>query len=153
MNSGPHNFGTGRIDHIGVVVSDTSEAVALYAALFGLTADPSVEHATEGVRITFLRPTIAGTSATTVELLEPTREDTGIARYLAKRGEGMHHICFEVDNVQSEIARLTAEGYEVLDKAPRRGMHGERLAFIHPRSGRGVLTELYERDSRQKTHS
>ena len=141
--------GTGRIDHIGVVVSDTAAAIELYGQLFGLSAEASIEHAGEGVRITFLRPRLPDSAATTVELLEPTRDETGIARYLAKRGEGMHHICFEVDDVQAEIARLTAAGYEVLDNQPRRGMHGERLAFIHPRSGRGVLTELYERDSRQ----
>ena len=152
MTTVPAHIGTGRLDHVGVVVSDTVAAIEMYGALFGLKADPSIEHAGEGVRITFLRPRLPDITATTVELLEPTRDDTGIARYLAKRGEGMHHICFEVDDVQADIARLTAAGYEILDKVPRRGMHGERLAFIHPRSGRGVLTELYERGSRQPGH-
>ena len=138
----------GRVDHVGIVTADTAAATALYAALFGLAADPSIENEREGVRITFLRPSGASTEATTVELIEPTRADTGVARYLEKRGEGMHHVCFEVADVAAEIARLASEGYEVLDKAPRRGMHGEKLAFVHPRSARGVLVELYERGSR-----
>lgn len=137
-----------RIDHVGIVVSDTAAAVALYEAMFGLRADPSLDNEREGVRLTFLHP--AGpASATTIELLEPTRADTGVARYLEKRGEGMHHVCFEVDDVQAEIERLRGLGHEVLDRTPRRGMHGERLAFVHPKSARGVLIELYERGSRQ----
>jgi methylmalonyl-CoA/ethylmalonyl-CoA epimerase len=139
----------GRVDHVGIVVSDTAAAVRLYRTLFGLIADPSLENEAEGVRLTFLRPPGAVTGATTVELLEPTRPDTGVARYLERRGEGMHHVCFEVDDLPAEIDRLAAAGYEVLDRAPRRGMHGERLAFVHPRSARGVLVELYEKGSRQ----
>jgi methylmalonyl-CoA/ethylmalonyl-CoA epimerase len=138
----------GRVDHVGIVVSDTAAAVRLYASLFGLVAGPSLENESEGVRLTFLRPRDADHAATTVELLEPTRADTGVARYLERRGEGMHHVCFEVDDVAAEIERLAAAGYEVLDRTPRRGMHGERLAFVHPRSARGVLVELYENGSR-----
>ncbi|HEY3083053.1 MAG TPA: methylmalonyl-CoA epimerase [Chloroflexota bacterium] len=140
----------GRVDHVGIVVSDTAAAVHVYESLFGLAADPSLENEPEGVRLTFLRPREADAEATTVELLEPTRADTGVARYLARRGEGMHHLCFEVDDVAAEIARLAAEGYEVLDRTPRRGMHGERLAFVHPRSARGVLIELYEKGTRHR---
>ena len=138
----------GRVDHVGVVTSDTAAAIALYERFFGLVADLSTENEREGVRITFLRPAGAAPEATTVELIEPTRADTGVARYLERRGEGMHHVCFEVEDVAAEIARLAADGYEVLDKEPRRGMHGEKLAFVHPRSARGVLVELYERGSR-----
>ena len=137
-----------RVDHVGIVVSDTAAAIALYQTLFGMAADPSLENEREGVRLTFLRPA-GGSGATTIELLEPTRADTGVARYLERRGEGMHHVCFEVDDVQAEIARLRDEGFEVLDQTPRRGMHGEKLAFVHPKSARGVLIELYERGSRQ----
>jgi methylmalonyl-CoA epimerase len=141
-------IGTGRVDHVGVVVTDTAAAVAMYEALFGLRADPSVDVEREGVRLTFLHAN-AGSDATTIELLQPTRDDTGIARYLERRGEGMHHVCFEVDDVQREIERLAGLGYQVLDQTPRRGAHGERLAFVHPKSTRGVLIELYERGSRQ----
>ena len=141
---------SGRVDHVGIVVSDTAAAVRVYESLFGLAADPSLENEPEGVRLTFLRPREADAEATTVELLEPTRADTGVARYLERRGEGMHHVCFEVDDVAAEIARLAAEGYEVLDRTPRRGMHGERLAFVHPRSARGVLIELYEKGTRHR---
>jgi methylmalonyl-CoA epimerase len=141
-------IGTGRVDHVGIVVADTAAAVALYQALFGLRADPTVEVEREGVRLTFLHPR-AGADGTTVELLQPTRDDTGVARFLERRGEGMHHVCFEVDDVQREIERLARLGYQVLDQTPRRGAHGERLAFVHPKSTRGVLVELYERGSRQ----
>ena len=72
-----------------------------------------------------------------------------MARFLARRGEGMHHVCFEVDDVAREIGRLAALGYQVLDQEPRRGAHGERLAFVHPKTTRGVLIELYERGSRR----
>jgi methylmalonyl-CoA/ethylmalonyl-CoA epimerase len=140
----------GRVDHVGIVVSDTAAAIRLYRSLFGLAAEPSLENEPEGVRLTFLRPPGADDGATTIELLEPTRSDTGVARYLERRGEGMHHVCFEVDDVGVEIARLAAEGYEVLDRTPRRGMHGERLAFVHPRSARGVLVELYQKGSRHR---
>jgi methylmalonyl-CoA/ethylmalonyl-CoA epimerase len=136
-----------RIDHVGIVVSDTKAAVEMYRTMFALEADASLENEREGVRLTFLHPTASG--ATTLELLEPTRPDTGVARYLDRRGEGMHHVCFEVDDVQAEIDRLRGLGYEVLDQTPRRGMHGEKLAFIHPKSARGVLLELYERGSRR----
>jgi methylmalonyl-CoA epimerase len=134
-----------RIDHVGIVVSDTAAAIELYETMFDLRAEPSMENEREGVRLTFLYPN----SGTTIELLEPTRADTGVARYLERRGEGMHHVCFEVDDVQAEIERLRGLGYEVLDQTPRRGMHGEKLAFVHPKSARGVLIELYERGSRQ----
>ncbi len=140
----------GRVDHVGIVVSDTAAAVHVYESLFGLAADPSLENEPEGVRLTFLRPREADAEATTVELLEPTRADTGVARYLERRGEGMHHVCFEVDDVAAEIARLAAEGYEVLDRTPRRGIQGERLAFVHPRSARGVLIELYQKGTRHR---
>ena len=142
-------IGTGRVDHVGIVVADTVAAARMYEALFGLRADPSLEVEREGVRLTFLRPS-AGGEATTIELLEPTRGDTGVARFLERRGEGMHHVCFEVDDVQREIERLAGLGYQVLDREPRRGMHGEKLAFVHPRSARGVLVELYERGSRHR---
>ncbi|HEV8638996.1 MAG TPA: methylmalonyl-CoA epimerase [Chloroflexota bacterium] len=139
----------GRLDHVGIVVADTAAAIRLYESLFGLAADPPLENEPEGVRLTFLRPRGAAAGTTRVELIEPTRADTGVARYLEKRGEGMHHVCFEVEDLVAEIRRLAADGYEVLDRTPRRGMHGERLAFVHPRSARGVLVELYEKGSRQ----
>lgn len=135
---------SGRVDHIGIVVSDTAAGIALYAALFGLRADPTLEVEREGVRLTFLR----GDGHTTIELLEPTRPDTGVARFLERRGEGMHHLCFDVEDIQHEIDRLAADGYQLLDTHPRSGAHGEKLAFLHPKSARGVLLELYERGSR-----
>ena len=142
-------IGTGRVDHVGIVVTDTSAAIELYTTLFGLRADESVEVEREGIRLTFLHPTDLDSTATTIELLEPTRADTGVARFVEKRGEGTHHVCFEVDDVQREIERLAGLGFQVLDQTPRSGAHGERLAFVHPKSARGVLIELYERGSRR----
>ena len=136
---------SGRVDHVGIVVTDTAAAISLYETLFGLRAEPTIEVEREGVRLTFLH----GDGSTTIELLEPTRADTGVARFLERRGEGMHHVCFEVEDVQTDIGRLAGLGYQVLDQEPRIGAHGERLAFVHPRSARGVLVELYERGSRR----
>lgn len=133
----------GRIDHVGIVVADTQGAVRLYRDTLGMTAGETFEHPGEHVRITFLR-----SGDDLVELLEPTAADTGVARFLERRGPGMHHICFEVSDIETEILRLGEAGLEVLDQTPRRGMHGERLAFVHPKSVMGVLIELYETGSR-----
>jgi methylmalonyl-CoA/ethylmalonyl-CoA epimerase len=139
----------GRVDHVGVVVRDTVAAIALYQQLFALRVVSGGESSGEGVRLTFLEPTNPASGGSSIELLEPTRSDTGVARFLERRGEGMHHICFEVESVAAEIERLGASGFQVLDTMPRSGIHGERLAFLHPKSVMGVLIELYERGSRQ----
>ncbi|NOZ06724.1 MAG: methylmalonyl-CoA epimerase [Chloroflexi bacterium] len=80
-----------------------------------------------------------------VELVEPTTETSGIARYLDKRGPGIHHVCFEVDNLQATLDRLDAQGIELINREPTTGAGGTRVAFVHPRSANGVLVELYER--------
>ena len=79
--------------------------------------------------------------------MQPIGEDTGIARFLAKRGEGMHHICFEVDDIQAAVDRMTASGLQVLEENPRIGSQGQKYIFIHPKTAHGVLIELYERAS------
>ncbi len=133
-----------RLDHVGLVVRETAAALRLYRDLLGLPAGPTLPHPREGVKITFLR---AGDSL--LELIEPTDPTTGVARFLEKRGEGLHHLCYEVADLRAAIQHLQAAGLQVLDREPRRGLHGEELAFIHPRSAHGVLLELYQAGSRQ----
>jgi methylmalonyl-CoA/ethylmalonyl-CoA epimerase len=93
---------------------------------------------TDGVRIAFLP-----VGESNIELVEPTTTDTGVARFLDSRGEGFHHVCFEVDDIAAELARMAGAGIELIDSAPRRGAEGP-VAFIHPRSCHGVLVELIE---------
>ncbi len=133
----------GRIDHVAIVTANTADVLATYQGVLGLPATATAEHSTEHVRITFL-----GTPDSLLEVIEPTSPDSGVARFLDRRGPGLHHLCFEVDDIVAEIARLQASGLEVLDQTPRHGLHGERLAFVHPRSVHGVLIELIERGSR-----
>ena len=132
----------GKVDHIAMAVHSTSAALALYAGVLELPTTAAEVHAGEGVKITFLQ---AG--ETRIELLESVAEGSAVARFLEKRGEGLHHICVEVDDLAAASARLAAAGFNVLDKTPRRGLHGEKLIFVHPKSAFGVLLELYEREA------
>jgi methylmalonyl-CoA/ethylmalonyl-CoA epimerase len=128
----------GRVHHVAVVVRDLDAALAFYRDTLGLTLDVVMPIDTDGVRIAFLP---VGESS--IELVEPTRDDTGVARFLASRGEGFHHVCLEVDDLAAELDRLAGSGIELIDRAPRRGAEGP-VAFIHPRSCHGVLVELIE---------
>jgi methylmalonyl-CoA epimerase len=128
----------GRIHHVAVIVRDLDAALGFYRDSLNLELDVVMPIETDGVRIAFLP---VGESS--IELVEPTRNDTGVARFLENKGEGFHHVCLEVDDVAAELARLAALGVELIDSAPRRGAEGP-VAFIHPRSGHGVLVELIE---------
>jgi methylmalonyl-CoA epimerase len=128
-----------RIDHIGIVVRDIEAALKIYEKGLGFTATRVEEVPDQAVKIAFLP---VGDSE--LELLEPTRPDTGIARFLEKRGEGVHHVCLEVDDIEAALARLAAQGVELIDSTPRLGSRGQRYAFAHPKSTSGVLIELYE---------
>jgi methylmalonyl-CoA epimerase len=128
----------GRVHHVAVVVRDLDAALAFYRDRLRLELDVVMPIDTDGVRIGFLP---VGESS--IELVQPTRADTGVARFLESRGEGFHHVCLEVDDLGSELARLATEGIELIDTAPRRGAEGP-VAFIHPRSCHGVLVELIE---------
>jgi methylmalonyl-CoA/ethylmalonyl-CoA epimerase len=125
-----------KIHHIGVVVQSADEAMKFYRDALGLevTADKVIED--QGVRGVLLK---IGNSE--IELLEPTRDDTGVARFLATRGEGMHHICFESDDVDKELAAARDKGIELIDQAPRLGLAG-MICFLHPKSNHGVLVEF-----------
>jgi methylmalonyl-CoA/ethylmalonyl-CoA epimerase len=136
--------GLGPIDHVAVVVRDIDEALPRYRALFGLTASDGVQTITaQAVRLCFL-PT-GPHPAARIELIEPTDGESGVARFLASRGEGLHHVCFGATDLTAELARLELAGAELIDHAPRPGAEGA-VAFVHPRTLSGVLWELLERD-------
>jgi methylmalonyl-CoA epimerase len=128
-----------RVDHIGIAVRDLEESMALYTLLFGAAADHVEEVADQGVRTAFFK---AG--ETDIELLSPTSPDSPVARFLAKRGPGIHHICFAVADIQANLRELAAQGVVLIDQRPRRGAHNKRIAFLHPGSTGGVLLELSE---------
>lgn len=125
-----------KVHHVGVVVRSADEALKFYRDALGLpvTADRVIED--QGVRGVLLR--IGGSE---IELLEPTREGTGVARFLATRGEGMHHICFESDDVDMELEGAREKGIELIDQKPRLGLAG-MICFLHPKSNHGVLVEF-----------
>jgi methylmalonyl-CoA/ethylmalonyl-CoA epimerase len=138
----PIDKSTKRIDHIAVVVRDMDAALRVYHEVLGLPLERVEEVPAEKVRVAFL-PLPEGDSE--VELVQPTADDTGIARYLAKRGEGMHHICFEVDDIEAAMSELSAAGLQVLEEKPRLGSQGQKYVFVHPKTAHGVLIELYQR--------
>ena len=131
-----------RIDHIAIVVQDLDAALVVYRDVLGLPLERVEEVPAENVKVAFL-PLPEGDGE--VELVQPTADDTGIARFLAKRGEGMHHICFEVDDIEAAMATMAASGLQVLEDKPRVGSQGQKYVFIHPKTAHGVLIELYER--------
>ena len=127
-----------HLDHIGIAVRSI-EAVKIYEAL-GLKIDHLESVETQKVRTAFLS---VGDSK--LELLEPTSDDSPIAKFIEKRGEGIHHICFRVDDIEAHLAKLKAEGYRLVNESPVPGAHGCRVAFLHPAAGNGVLIELSEK--------
>lgn len=127
-----------KLDHIGIAVRSLA-AAKIYETL-GLKVDHIETVATQKVNTAFLS---AGDS--NLELLEPTSDDSPIAKFIEKRGEGIHHICLRVDDIESHLARLEAEGYRLVNEAPVPGAHGCRVAFLHPSAGNGVLIELSEK--------
>jgi methylmalonyl-CoA epimerase len=129
-----------KIDHIGIVVHDIRQALKVYHQALGLSLQEIVEVPDQQVRVAFL---LLGES--NVELVQPTSDDTGIAKFLDRRGEGIHHICVEVDDIEAALARLEAHEVQLIDKVPRQGAHG-RVAFIHPKGAHGVLIELVEHE-------
>lgn len=130
--------GLGRVHHVAVVVRDLDAALVFYRDTLGLPLELVLPVPSDQVRIGFLT---VGESR--IELVEPTNDDTGVARFLASRGEGFHHVCFEVPDVAAALDDLAAAGIELIDRSPRAGADGP-VAFIHPRSAHGVLVELVE---------
>jgi len=127
------------LDHVAIVVRDLEAAIRLYRDTLGLEL-AAVEEVPEQA----VRTAIFGKGMGRVELISPTTPDSGVARFLDKRGEGLHHVCIEVEDLESALAALRAAGAPLIDDAPRPGAGGARVAFVHPRGMRGVLTELRE---------
>ena len=126
-----------KIEHIGIAVKDLSTSNALFEKLFGQPPYKMEEVASEGVKTSFFK-----SGPNKIELLEATREDSPIAKYIEKKGEGIHHIAFDVDDIHSEIARLREEGFIVLNETPKKGADNKLVAFLHPKTTNGVLIEL-----------
>jgi methylmalonyl-CoA epimerase len=133
-----------RIDHVAIIVRNIEQALAFYRDTLGITPREIKEVPTEQVRIAFLP--MGGPGGSEIELIEPTNPDSSLARFLEKRGEGLHHICLEVDDIDAALADMHAKGAPVLDKQPRLAAEG-RAIFLHPRGTNGVLLELVEKNS------
>lgn len=126
-----------RIDHIGIAVCSIEQSLRLYASGLGLLVERIEEVSAQKTKIAML-PVGEGR----LELLESMEDDSPIARFLAKRGEGLHHVCFQVDDIAAELNQLKAAGVRLIDQEPRRGRGGSLVAFVHPESAAGVLIEL-----------
>lgn len=133
-----------RIDHIAIVVADIEAALRFWRDTLGLDLSAVREVPEQAAKIAFLP-----TGDSEVELVEPTTPDSGLARYLTKRGPGIHHICFEVDDLAQTLAELKARGVRLIDETPKPGAGGRQLAFIHPEAANGVLIELYQLPAEQ----
>ena len=126
-----------KIEHIGIAVKDLETSNALFTKLFGIGNYKVEEVVNEGVKTSFFK---AGPNK--VELLEATNPESPIAKFIEKKGEGIHHIAFAVTDIISEIARLKSEGFVILNETPKRGADNKLVAFVHPKSSNGVLIEL-----------
>ncbi|MCE2940661.1 MAG: methylmalonyl-CoA epimerase [Gemmatimonadota bacterium] len=134
--SDPAPRGT-RIAHIGIAVRDLDAILPFYRDLLGMPEVPLAD--ADGARIEAV-----GAGESLVELLEPASDESPIAKFLAKRGPGIHHVCFAVDDLEGTLARAKAAGVKLIDEVPRMGAEGKRIAFLHPSSTAGVLVELTE---------
>ena len=132
---------TRGIHHLGVAVDDLDAAIATYTALFGATLEHRERVEDQGVEAASLH-----VGEARIELLAPLGPDTPVGRFLAKRGPGMHHVAFEVSDVAAELDRLRADGVQLIDETPRRGMFGLQVAFVHPEATGGVLAEFVADD-------
>lgn len=134
----PQDLGIEKIHHVAVVVRDIDEALSLYRDKLGLEVEAVLHMDYDHVTIGFLP--LGGTK---IELVQPTDDTTGIARFLDSKGEGFHHVCFEVPDIQASLDKLAGLGLTLIDAAPRKGGEGP-VAFVHPKSCHGVLIELIE---------
>ncbi|MFP5470680.1 MAG: methylmalonyl-CoA epimerase [Bacteroidia bacterium] len=126
-----------KIEHLGIAVKDINASNELFAKLFGKQPYKLEDVESEGVKTSFF---MIGESK--IELLEATNNDSAIAKFIEKKGEGIHHIAFEVDDIDAEIARLKNEGFELIHTTSKDGADNKRIAFLHPKSTNGVLVEL-----------
>ena len=129
----------GHIDHIGVAVEDLDEAIALYGERLGMPLEHRETVEAQGVEAVLL-----GVGEGHVELLQPLGPETAVARFLRRNGPGLHHVAYGTDDIESAIESVRAAGLRLIDEEPRLGIRGSRVAFLHPKSTGGVLTELVE---------
>ena len=125
------------VAHVGIAVTSITEALAFYRDVLGVS--PGRPETLDGATIVSLD--VGGVD---VELLEPSDPDSPVAKFLAKRGPGIHHVCYRVSDLDATLARCRADGYQLVDETPRRGAGGRRIAFVHPKTTNGVLLELTE---------
>ena len=128
-----------KIDHIGIAVRDIEQALQVYQVALGLPVQDVVDVPDQQVRVAFLP-----LGESNIELVQPSADDSGTARFIEKRGEGIHHICLLVDDIETSVAQLEAEGARMASEI-RSHEDGTRYAFVHPKSAHGVLVELYEK--------
>jgi len=128
-----------KINHIAILVSDLESPLNFWRDALGLELTQVEEIPSEQARIAFLP-----TGDSEIELVQPTTDDSGLARYLEKRGPGMHHICLEVDDIDGMLAQLKEKGIQLINEEAKVGSDGRRYAFVHPKSTSGVMVELYE---------
>lgn len=128
-----------RVDHIAIAVNSADDALSVFDSVFGLKADHIEELPDQGVKAAIVR-----VGDTHIEFIEPTDPEGGVAKFIEKKGEGFHHICVEVDDIDAELKSLAARGVELIDKQARKGLAG-RIGFLHPRATKGVLIELIQK--------
>ncbi len=133
-----------HLNHVGIAVRDIEGTLKFYSDVFGLEGAEVEEIEDQGVRAALLR--VGGSQ---LEFIEPTNPDGAVARFIERKGEGMHHLCMEVEDLQGTLDRLDANGIELVDRAPRQGLSG-MIAFLHPRSTRGVLVELVDQGTARR---
>jgi len=133
-----------HLNHVGIAVRDIDASLRFYAQVFGARGGEVVDIADQGVRAALVR--VGGSQ---LEFIQPTDPEGGVARFLDRRGEGVHHICFEVEGLQDTLDRLQESGVQLIDTAPREGLSGS-IAFIHPGSTNGVLVELVDQDTARR---
>ena len=126
-----------QIEHIGIAVRNLQEACEVYERLLGVAPYKTEEVVSEGVLTAFFK-----SGPNKIELLQATTEQSAIAQFIEKKGEGMHHIAFAVEDIQAEMTRLKAEGFTLLNEAPKRGADNKWVCFVHPKDANGVLVEL-----------
>ena len=128
-----------KINHIAILVNDLDSPLNFWRDALGLELTQVEEVPGEQARIAFLP-----TGDSEIELVQPTTDDSGLARYLEKRGPGMHHLCLEVDDIDGMLLQLKGKGIQLINEQPKTGSDGRRYAFVHPKSASGVMVELYE---------
>jgi methylmalonyl-CoA/ethylmalonyl-CoA epimerase len=133
-----------RIDHVGIAVRELESAIGFYTSTFGLTVASRETNEEQGVKEAMLLVADAPAGASYVQLLEPLRPDTPVGKFLDRNGEGVHHIGYGVDDVQTALTEIAATGVRLIDERPRHGSMGASIAFLHPKDVGGVLTELVQ---------